>query len=50
MTTPGSPVHPASEPVERTSRQVWALGVKILAIQVVTMILLWVLEARFAGG
>jgi hypothetical protein len=40
----------AAEPPERSSRQVWALGARILAIQVATMILLWVLEARFAGG
>jgi hypothetical protein len=47
---PGIPTQPAPEPVERSSRQVWTLGVKILAIQVITLILLWVLEARFAGG
>jgi hypothetical protein len=40
----------AVEPPERTSRQVWVLGVKILVIQVVTLILLWVIEAVYAGG
>jgi hypothetical protein len=47
---PATQAHPAPEPAEGSSRQVWALGVKILAIQVVSMILLWVLEARYAGG
>jgi hypothetical protein len=39
-----------TEKPERTSRQVWTLGFKILTIQVITLILLWMLEARFAGG
>jgi hypothetical protein len=47
---PGTPVLPAPEPAERTSRQVWVLGAKILVIQVVTLIALWVIEAVYAGG
>jgi hypothetical protein len=50
MSATGSPAMSAPEPVERTSRQVWSLGVKILVIQVVTLVLLWVIEAVYAGG
>jgi hypothetical protein len=39
-----------SDAPERTSRQVWRLGIKILAVQVVTILLLWWLQATFAGG
>jgi hypothetical protein len=39
-----------TEKPERTSGQVWSLGVKVLAVQVVTLILLWWLQATFAGG
>jgi hypothetical protein len=39
-----------TESPERTSGQVWRLGTKILAVQVVTILLLWWLQATFAGG
>jgi hypothetical protein len=39
----------AGEPPERTVRQVWRLGAKILVIQVATMLLLWWLQAAFTG-
>jgi hypothetical protein len=37
------------DPPERTTRQVWRLGAKILAIQIATMLLLWWLQAAFTG-
>jgi hypothetical protein len=37
------------DPPERTVRQVWRLGANILAIQVATMLLLWLLQAAFSG-
>jgi hypothetical protein len=39
-----------TERPERTSREVWILGVKVLAVQVVTLVLLWWAQATFAGG
>jgi hypothetical protein len=39
-----------SDAPERSSAQVWALGVRVLLVQVVTLALLWALEALFVGG
>jgi hypothetical protein len=37
-------------PTERTSGQVWRLGAWVILVQIVTLILLWVMQAVFAGG
>jgi hypothetical protein len=52
MTTrPVAPVGgPAPEPPERSSRQVWTLGVRVLLVQVITLLALWMLQAVFASG
>lgn len=39
-----------TEPPERSSGRVWGLGVRVILVQVVALILLWVLQAVFAGG
>jgi hypothetical protein len=39
-----------TEPPERTSTQVWGLGTRVLFVQVVTLIGLWLLQALFASG
>jgi hypothetical protein len=39
-----------TEPTERTSSQVWGLGTRVLLVQVITLIGLWLLQALFAGG
>jgi hypothetical protein len=41
---------PVGQPPERSSGQVWRLGVRVMAVQVVALILLWVIQAVFAGG
>jgi hypothetical protein len=41
---------PVAEPPERSSAQVWRLGVKVVLVQVVALLLLWVIQAVFAGG
>jgi hypothetical protein len=38
-----------TDPPERSSSQVWRLGVWVILVQVGTMILLWVMQAAFAG-
>jgi hypothetical protein len=39
-----------TEPTERTTTQVWGLGTRVLLVQVVTLIALWILQALFGGG
>lgn len=39
---------PNGDPPERTSRQVWALGVRVMIVQVVTLLALWLIQATFA--
>jgi hypothetical protein len=38
-----------TDPPERSSSQVWRLGVWVILVQTVTLILLWVMQAVFAG-
>lgn len=40
----------AADPPERTSSQVWALGVRVMLVQVVTLVLLWGMQVVFARG
>jgi hypothetical protein len=35
---------------ERTSSQVWRLGIRVLAVQVVTLLALWLIQTAFAGA
>jgi hypothetical protein len=39
-----------TEPPERTSSQVWALGLRVMLVQLITLIALWGIQAAFAGG
>jgi hypothetical protein len=39
-----------TEPPERSSRQVWSLGIRVMTVQVITLIALWILQALFASG
>jgi hypothetical protein len=39
-----------TEPTERTSTQVWSLGTRVLLVQVVTLLALWLLQSLFGGG
>ena len=39
-----------TDATERSSAQVWSLGVRVLAVQVVTLVALWLLQVVFAGG
>jgi len=36
-----------ANPPERSSSQVWALGVRVMLVQVVTLILLWWMQVVF---
>lgn len=36
-----------TEPPERSSSQVWALGVRVMIVQVVTLVLLWGMQVLF---
>ncbi len=47
--TSGVP-HAGPEPPERSPGQVWALGVRVMLVQVVALILLWLLQAAFGSG
>lgn len=38
------------EPPERTSGQVWRLGVKVVLVQVLALVLLWVIQTVYAGS
>jgi hypothetical protein len=41
---------PAPGPPERSSRQVWTLGVRVILVQVATLMALWIVQALFASG
>jgi hypothetical protein len=41
---------PSAIPPERSSGQVWRLGARVMLVQVVTLVLLWVVQAMFATG
>jgi hypothetical protein len=35
---------------ERSTGHVWRLGLRVLLVQVVTLVALWVLQSMFAAG
>jgi hypothetical protein len=39
-----------TEPTERSSRQVWTLGIRVMAVQAITLLALWILQALYASG
>jgi hypothetical protein len=40
----------STEPPERSPGQVWRLGARVVLVQVVTLVLLWLVQATFAAG